>query len=46
MNKKFVNKLSNKFPAKDITDDDIKHKLKIIIQKKSKKSLNIKRFIF
>ena len=34
MNKHFVKNLSNKFPAKDITDDDIKNKLKIITKKK------------
>lgn len=37
MKKKFVKNLSNKFPAKDITDDDIKNKLKIITKKKVRK---------
>ena len=34
MNKKFVKNLSNKFPTKDITEDDKKNKLKLSTSKK------------
>jgi len=41
MKKIFVKNLSNKFPSKDITEDDIFNKLKIICNKK-KRSVKIK----
>ena len=34
MIKKFIKNLSNKFPSKDITKDDIKNKLKLSTAKK------------
>lgn len=43
---KFVRKLSNKFPAKDITDDDIKYKLKLITKKKKKNNCHKQKFKF
>ena len=39
MTKNFVKNLSNKFPAKDITDDDIQNKLKLISKRKVRKIL-------
>jgi 3-deoxy-7-phosphoheptulonate synthase len=46
MNKKFVKNLSNKFPSKDITDDDIENKLKIITNKKVRKISITKNLFF
>ena len=37
MVKIFTKKLSNKFPTKDITQDDLKYKLKLINSKLKKK---------
>ena len=40
MKKLYVKNLSNKFPSKDITEEDILFKLKKICSKKKKKNKN------